>query len=347
MALASANLQLRNNDQVALSPERLSALRATKLVALCRAVGELGAYETMSYGPGAALVSGAAGWVLAEPASVRSLGPALVWAVRHQLKSLTLFVDSSDPEVTGSLARQSQRFSLDIQVRTVRLATSELAAPQPHRWDPPPAPMVPEVVEAVHSAGAEVIIEHGIAKVEYLGCEIGRMVSADGGEPHLEIGVGKFDREISAMMHSALNDSQAVQRVVSMVSRYRRIGAPTHPLRDLASQRWLRHIVCQAPELVGAETLAPVDATVYVDTLREHVPACALGRGSHGEPITVVCSTTADLDTPTCGADTWHEHGAHGELVFVRPGRMAIEAIDAVCRRINAPVRFVDVELPV
>ena len=97
------------------------------------------------------------------------------------------------------------------------------------------------------------------------------------GTPRLEVGVGRFDREISAMMFSNVPTAEALAKAVEMVRRYRRPGATTHPLRDLVPERWLRRLVLADPSLVGAAELIAVDTTIEPESLRESQPSAAVG----------------------------------------------------------------------
>jgi len=57
---------------------------------------------------------------------------------------------------------------------------------------------------------------------------------------HVEVGVGRHDREAFALVHGDVPTADALASVVESVRSHRRSGGPMHPLARLASERWLR-----------------------------------------------------------------------------------------------------------
>lgn len=327
-----------------LPEERLGQLRVAKLVALV-GVDRSTARDAGPLGSGAGLIDAdGRAWVLVESATRRSLGGVMTWAVRKAATSLVLVVDAP-VEVAGHLAREAAEFALPIEVRRIDGTSAVVAEPTPV---PPTRPaVVPSEDDAslLAAADVDVVVEHGVTRAEVLGLEVGRVVEADG-VARLEVGVGRFDREISAMMFSNVPTADALAKAVEMVRTYRRPGATTHPLRDLVPERWLRHLLVADPSLVGAAELHPVDTTVEPESLRESQPAALAGTAADGRPIVVVCTAGVDLDVVPLAADTRAAIDPDADLVICGPERILVSATRAVGERLRSPARFVAVELP-
>lgn len=216
---------------------------------------------------------GDCGFVLIEDAHARSLGGALIWAARHELSELHLLVDTS-AEV---LAARAAPFRLPIHLwqvdGTSLRPTRPAQALPPHAEAPPP-------VEVFERLGLEVTLEHGVVAGEVLGLEVARWV-----EGRVEVGVGRFDREMSAMMHADAPPEAALERAVEFVRRHRYPGAPPHPLRDLCPERWLR------VDLAGRRDLTPVPTVLPRPNLRDPHPALARADGA-----LVACTQGVDPD---------------------------------------------------
>ena len=335
-----------------LSEERLGPLRVAKLRAL--AADRLSGDEVESgpFGRGAALLerSGLAA-VLIEEANLRSLGGALTWAARHGAAELLAIVEC-EADVAGHLAREAGWFSRPIEVRRVVDRSTEAVAPTPF-GEPGPQTAGAETdpsglaacTRLLADAGCEVVVEHGVVKGEILGLEVARVVTAEG-VAALEVGVGKFDREISAMMNANLAPQETLRAAIDMVRTYRHVGAQVHPLRDLVGERWLRCIVLAEPELVGATALRPVDTTVEPTSLRESQPAAAVGTLVAGGSVVVVCTAGVDLDLIALAEDTRRSVDPDAELVVCGPGRNFLGPIRVVGALLERPPRFVAVDLP-
>ena len=80
-------------------------------------------------------------------------------------------------------------------------------------------------------------------------------------------------------------------------------GRQPHPLNQLVPERWLRWLIVQQPELVGAATLTPVESVLARRNLNERSVASAAGVGADGEPLVVTCSTGVDLELVPAAAD--------------------------------------------
>lgn len=335
----------------ALPEERLGQLRVAKLRALLGdRVDAATTVHAAPFGTGAALLGAdGAAWFLIEQAGPRSLGGALTWAVRKGATRLTVIVDAGEA-VAARLAREGSWFDLDVAVeRVVGTATVAVAAgavePLAPMADGLPPGLDPAIAALLAAAEVDVVVEHGTIKAEVRGLEVARVVTADGA-PRLEVGVGRFDREISAMMFANVPTAEALDKAVDMVRRYRAPGATTHPLRDLVPERWLRELLLADPGAVGAGSLRRVDTTLEPESLREPQPAAAVGPAADGHTIVAVCTAGVDLDVVALAADTRAAVDPDAELVICGPERILIDATRAVAAHLERPARFVPLELP-
>lgn len=268
---------------------------------------------------GASACRGSRGWVLIEGAGPRSLGGALIWAARHHLDEMHVLVDGA-AEV---LASRAVPFSLPVQVWVISGTELRPVAGVPLE---PPAAEGPPAVEEFERLGLEVTVEHGVVAGEVLGLEVARFV--DG---RVEVGVGRFDREMAAMMYADLPPAEALERVVDFVRGHRYQGAPAHPLRDLSPERWLRVVVGTGAGLV------PVPTVMARPNLRDPHPA--LGRGADG---LVVCTHGVDPDLLPLAAASRRA----GEPLRVVGTSELPRSVREVGRWLEPPVSFEVVDPP-
>jgi hypothetical protein len=305
----------------AIDVERRAALNGAKLAALVagrwgagddRRRGAVGATATLlDPEPVAGAVAGASGvrsgWVLPDGDAARALGPALVWAGRHGVGDLHLVADPG-PGQAGALARQAGLFTDGPAVWAVHgtALTRADAAPVPV---PAPAPAPPDLVDLLIDAGLEIVVEGGMVRGEINGLEVARIVHGHTtagepiDEPLLEVGVGKADRELTAMVHSGLPAVDQLGRVAEIVRGHRRPDAPRHPLNQLVPERWLRAVLCRSPGLVGLRTLRPAEGARARPNLTERDVAIATGETADGAPAVVACAVGIALDLVPAAAD--------------------------------------------
>ncbi len=280
----------------------------------------MGAWPSPSSFPGgAALVDGAVGWVQLAGDAAPRLGAALAWARRAGVTEVQVVIDA--PEAAGLVARQAALFRPAPTVWRVDGAALVRAEPAPAPV-PLPAPVAPELHALLADAGLTVVDEDGMAVGELLGLEVARIVHGVDG-PELEVGVGRADRELTAMAHAELPAAARVARVVDIVARERRSGAPPHPLNQLVPERWLRASLVADPGLIGAAVLTPVPSVVPRSNLRQRSVATAVGTDLDGQPLVVTCSTGIDLDLVPSAADDRAAHAPEARLVLAVPDRDA------------------------
>ncbi len=306
---------------MSLDPERRAALVGAKLGALVREqFGEADRTPT-AFGGGAALVEGDTGWVLADDQPHRILGGGLAWARSQGVGDLHLLVD--DAAAAGVVARRAAAFRAAPTVWRVDGRALHAAEPAPYPQRAPAPAGADDLVALLEDSGVTVVVEHGVVAGEVLGLEIARVVVGEDDEARLEVGVGRHDREAFTMIHGRLPTADALASVVDAVLAQRRPDASPHPLNRLAAERWLRALLIERPEVVGAASLAPVDPPLPRDNVKDAAPAAALGVDEHGAPVLVVCSAGIDLDLVPTAADARQWHAPDARLVLVVPERDA------------------------
>lgn len=310
------------------APDRRAALLAAKLGALVRdRWGEVADGSRPGTFPGgSSLIDADSGraWILLddEADAARRLGATLAVADRAGVTELHLLVD--DPIAAGILARRAALFAHPPAVWSVAGRNLNPAPPAAAATDPAPAPEAELFRPVLAAAGLETVVEGGSLLGEVLGLEVARVVVADDGSAHIEVGVGRFDREVGAMMFAELSETDSVARAVDLVARHRVPGTDRHPLGHLVSERWLRAVVLARPDLVGAAALAPVGSAVPRRNLTETGIATAVGTDRDGRPVVVACSTGVYLDLAPAAADDRLTHAPDARLV------LAVPEVDAV-----------------
>ena len=312
------------------------------------AIGGRSDVEVSEFGQAVGLVVDYCAWVLVTGRYERSLGPALMWALRKNVTSLKLV----SSERAGELARIATHFDFAIEVFELDAAGVARAA----------APKSAENIEVsvademfadfIKSAGAEVVREHGVISGEVCGLEVCRVVRAtsasdlDGaGESELEIGVGAHDRETFKLLHGRTATVESLRKVIAEVAARRAVGAQVHPLNQLARERMLRHYVCLSPQLVGAKSLQPAQPPIARTNLKDVVPCCAVGVSLTGEKMVVIFNVGVDPDVVSFGADARGQINASADLVFAMPTRDIVPAVEQIVQMLRRPARFVGVDV--
>lgn len=303
-----------------IDPERRARLVAAKLAALVRGREGDGDRQPGTFPAGATLLEGERAWVLLDEVTPRSAGGVLVWASRAGAQEVDVIVDADvDPTLAADLARRCAWFGGRTRVWTV----------QPDRdWEAVEAGPVPSVapgpdgvetlVDLLVAHGCEVVTEHGVVRGERLGLEVARVVEADGAY-RLETGVGRFDREVGAMVRAELSAADSLGAVLTIVDRVRHPGAPPHPVRDLCRERWVRVTLEKDPALAGFELIEPVESTVERPNLRDPHPAMAVGTRPGGKRVVVACTSGVDVDLLPVAEDTRRREAPDAPLVIVHP----------------------------
>lgn len=292
-----------------------AALNAAKLDALVRARWGAGDRTRQVFPPGAALTDGTTGWVLLDSDPRRALGGALAWGQRAGIGELHLVADDE----AGVVARRAAAFAADITVWEVHDRALRPAAPD---GAPPrlPAPDAPALAAMLVDADLEVVVEGGMLRGEINGLEVARVATADAGTV-LEVGVGRADRELTAMLHGDLAPTDSLTRVAAIVREIRRAGAEPHPLAQLVPERWLRARLVADPARVGLSRLGLAEPAVPRANLREPGIAVATGERPDGTRVVVACSVGIDLDAIPAAADARLAIDPDAELLIALPER--------------------------
>ena len=328
--------------QASTDPARRENLLKAKLRALVRAQwpGVVDRAREGTLPGGAALISGDTAWALAEDDPARGLGPALAWARKSNASHLHLLAGAE----TGALARRARRFSIPIDVWQVNGTELAPAVAEELPADPPVHPQAEAFRALLERAGTEVVVEHGVLCGEVLGLEVARIAEDETGV-HLEIGVGKHDRDAHKELRGRAQGLDELFEVVRTVAEYRRPGREGHEAHNLPPERWLRRIIIKRPELVGAApgSLEAASSPVMRTDLRRPAPAPARGTTTDGKPLLVICSVGLDLDVMSGAADAYVADGRDPELVLCIPSSDAYPAIRDLASLHVPPARVVTV----
>jgi hypothetical protein len=327
---------------------RLAQLRLRAIVGVHSDV------EVSEFGQAVGLVVDDVAWVYVTGRHERSLGPALMWALRNDANALKLFSSES----AGDLARIATHFDFVIEVFEVDTAGVARVA-RPKIVEKIEVSVADEMfAEFIKSAGADVVREHGVISGEVCGLEVCRVVRAtDSGEfggagesgeasdSELEIGVGAHDRETFKLLHGRTATIESLRKVIAEVAARRAVGAQVHPLNRLARERMLRHYVCQSPQLVGAKSLQVAQPPIVRTNLKDVVPCCAVGVSLTGEKMIVIFNVGVDPDVVSFGADARGQINGSAELIFAMPTRDIMPAVERVAQMLRRPARFVGVDV--
>lgn len=323
--------------------DRLRKLRAGKLAALARAQLGLGAdveIVEQTFGDGAALEVAGALWVLAGDQPERALGRALVLVGRSPVAALHLVHD--DAAAAAIDARRAAMLTVPVHVWVVAGTALQAAtpAPLPIPDDPPAGPEVAAFVALLQDTGVEVVVESGVITGEVRGLEVARVRVLHDGSAVLDVGVGRFDQEATALLHADTPTREALVRAATMLRELRRSDAPPHPVNRLARERWLRAQVIDEPALVGLDALAPISPPQPRKNVKEPWPAAALGHRPSGVPVLVVCTAGVDLAWLPFAAELL-ERERPGEVVVVLPPRDLLPVQHRLAALLPVPVSFV------
>ena len=323
-------------------------LNRAKLGALARAAGAPRGpdAEPIEFGTGAAMLAGRAAWVLvteadvADIASGRGLGAAIIWAHRAGATELTVFTEGG----VGVMARRAGEF--DLPIRVVAAPGADVSDVVPAEPSPvlAPDPAHLDLVETIAAAGAEPIVEHGVVIGEVCGLEVCRVVAGTDGAARLEVGIGAHDREAFAMIHGDVPPADALAGVVDTVAAVRGPGRPPHPLQRLAPERLMRWRLGHDPSGVGMVAVWPTDPPVPRRNLSDRSPCTAVGERADGSTAVIVCSVGVDLDVIPYAADARLARGEpsvgsggtdSAELIVVTPSRDAVAATRELADRLR------------
>ena len=291
---------------------------------------------------------GRAAWISPPADQPLGVGAALAWATRHGANQVHLLVEAGGT-AARDLAAVARRGALfDPPVDVLSIDGREATVVHPSAPDPVavPAPSTQEQRLLLEQAGVEVVVDEGVVVGEILGLEVARVVVDADGNSRLEVGVGRFDREAFALLHGELSPPEALAAAIDQVGAVRRPGAEPHPINRVARERWLRHHLIEHPQLVGAASLRPADASRQRSGLRDATIAVAAGESADGSPMVVAASVGVDLEAVPDAADARLRHAPEAELVVVVPPRDDHSITRDLAAMLARPARVVTVEGP-
>ncbi len=350
------------SGQSALNPQRRASLFAAKLRSLVSE--EWGAdpdrrREAGEVPGGAALFDRTEGraWVLVEERPASALGRVLAWVTRPDVAGpsvevagvpveIHVMVPASDDAGTV-VARQAGEFQLPITVWTVSGAHLQQAVPAPPHVAKPPPAGVDSSVDVMAAHGLAVRVDHGIVVGEWLGLEVARIVVDPDGSSHLEVGVGRNDREAFTMVHGVLPSPEAVAMVVARVKRYRSASDLTSPLTRLARERWLLATLVSDGAVAGAHTIEPRENTTPSESVNDVAPAVGFGSSVlDGGPIVVACTAGIDVGLVPAIADARLAYASGRPLVVAMAAHDRAPLTDRLNSLLREPAEIRVIPVP-
>jgi len=314
--------------------ERRSRLLAVKLCALMRDhLGSEQPGETPHvFAPGAALLTYARTWLLVDGDATRALGACLAWGLRHG-RPMSLLVERD----SGLLARRAGFFDTELEIWHVDDRALLPALADDHLPHVAPRPEHLAFSPLIESAGADVVVEHGVVAGEVRGLEICRVVDdPHTGETRLEVGLGAHDREAFAMVHGELPTEEALGRVVEAVAVHRADGADSHPLNRFGAERLMRWQALQNPASIGFDSIGAAEPPVVRTNVKDAVPCAAVGERG-GVRTVAVFAHGVDLDVVPFALDAASREGADEAVVVLR-SRDVVAAHEEMTRLSRVPV---------
>lgn len=339
-----------------LDPTRQAALVALRAAALVRDHFHLdiAASDWSVFGSTGA-IAGDEGRIFGFPASADQvgLGAVLAWASTHNPTSIeVVFEADEDLDRLAVLARQAKLFKPPINIWQMADNSLHSVSPLSYEMAREPSASALALVPLLSNAALEVVVEDGQVIGEIRGLEVARVVEPNidegtGVTARVEVGIGRFDREAFALMHSDVSVEEALARVSEQVRQIRRPGAEPHPLNRLARERWLRAQLMLNPALVEAQQLVVAASAVVRGGLRENAIAVAEGTAKaakDGGAMVVVTSTGVNLEAVVEAADARARLNPSAKLILVVPPSDDFAVTRRIMNLLKQPGQVIPVE---
>lgn len=271
------------------------------------------------------------------------LGTTLTTVAQSRLRSPSPIKQVTIVGEAGSLgvvARQAAYFPLDIAVMEVDGSTLSSVAPASHAECREPSAAHLGFAELFRSAGAEVVVEHGVVAAEVKGLEVARVVDEDG-TARMRIGVGVHDRETFRMLHGDNLSVDHLRDVVRHVAQHRAVGAPAHPLNRLAPERALRTAVSEEPTRIKARGVQPAEPPIARVNLKDSVPCVATVTMLDGADAVVVFTAGVMVDAVPFAADARERVNPGAQLLIVADARNVLPTQLHLAAMLRQPASFV------
>lgn len=306
----------------ALGVERRGELVVAKLAALVRSRWGAAAdgARSRSFEGGAALVGAQHCWAYLDPPASERFGAALSLGIASGRGTA---IDILSEDASPAAAQMAELFCDPPRVWRISGRELEpLAATGPSQGQAAVAADLAReteasILEAIAAAGAMPVRRDGTLVAEVLGLEVARVVEDDSG-PYLALGVGRHDRAGHEELHGGRPPLSGLASVVESVRKHRRPGAPAHPANRLCTERWLRAVALEHPEMVGERSLRVVEHPLLAARLGGRCPALALG-GEGDPPTAYAFSAGVDLEAVPKAALAARQIAPEARLVVVLP----------------------------
>ncbi len=332
---------------MSLDPAQRAGLERARAIALGRQHFDIhdGSVEALPFG---VVVSRASGpepaptvCIVSSSADLAMLGGVLAWLNKRDIAPTTthLVVEHH----AGIHARRVAVLGVAVtvwQLDGAAVRHAVVAAIEP------PCPTTPDIgalVAMIERSGAEVVIEDGIVRAEVAGLEVGRIVEAATGAV-LEVGVGRFDREASVLLHAREATEPALVDVVARVRPHRLVGAHGHAVNRIGRERWLRHLVHHDPRRFGLNRPILVDPVPPRSSLLDSGPASLLAEVD-GHRWLVACTVGVDLGLVPELADLVAVHEPVSVIIFL-PARDRFAYLEPLLAWLPVPAEARPIEVP-
>lgn len=294
--------------------------------------------EPVDFAPGAALIHDRTAWVFLDERPGHRLGAAVAWWLRSGADRLSVIAERE----TGIVARRAGAFRVPIEVWTAKDRDLVRAEPEVITTPAQVADHHLEFQGMIAEAGADPVIEHGVVVGEVRGLEVCRVVDDPvTGVTRLDVGVGAHDREAFQMIHGDVPTVESLARVVTTVAEHRQVGAPPHPLNQIAAERLIRWRLIESPELIAAERVVATEPPVVRPNLRDATPCVAIAEPGG----VVVCTAGVDLEVVPYAADARLGLPDVGDgLMIVMSPRDHVGVIDEMNELLIEPARVIEVD---
>ena len=299
--------------------------------------------DTASFVPvefafGDAALDGSTGWIFVSEQHDRAIGPALLWAAKHQVQAVNILSEKS----AGVLARRASLFAHQSTVWSVRDGNVVAAEAEKVLGESTVTKAHEQFASMIAESGAEVVREHGVLSGEVMGLEVCRVID-DNDEARLEIGVGVHDRETFQLLHGKNATLQSLQNVVEIVGKHRAEGSEQHPLNRLGAERLLRHRIVSNPQLIGLSTAQIAEPPVKRLNVKDAVPCVAVGKDEEGHDVVVVCTASVDVDVVAFAADARLRISPKANLLIATHINNVVPALKKLANSLVEPAAFVEV----
>ncbi|MEZ5234666.1 MAG: hypothetical protein R2749_18465 [Acidimicrobiales bacterium] len=188
------------------------------------------------------------------------------------------------------------------------------------------------------------VVEHGVVMAEVAGLEVGEVVrDPEGNGVHLEVGVGRHDREAAQIMEAVLSPQGVTPACSTSCAPTARPG--THPT---CSPAWPASAGCARGSSPipawSAPSLEPLEPPLAAATSSSRCRRSPSGAPPPAGPLVVACAVGVDLEAVPTAADARDRFDPDAELVYAAPARDQYPVVAQLAAQLLAPARLVTVD---